>query len=244
MNLYYCCNNIEITFWEDKRNLITDQNAVGKILAVSSTIVTFFRELQLESTSATAVSINPPIPDLQQYINRFKEIGEEPTTFHSQPIITLAQMMQKNPDSITQNKGACNVTLADFDHDKPLAYVNCNNCNQRAHLHEKSKFVCLDHWDDYGVKCMYCVNTIIKDKDTTAKAIFFDEAMTDMLETTCEEMIMKRGYKDTKLIPDEIIALQGQHCQLQMTIKKDKSIAVNRAKNLFRIHQHLQKQRE
>ncbi|XP_076916234.1 uncharacterized protein LOC143575857 [Bidens hawaiensis] len=142
-------------------------------------------------------------------------------------------MMQKNPDSITQNKGACNVTLADFDHDKPLAYVNCNNCNQRAHLHEKSKFVCLDHWDDYGVKCMYCVNTIIKDKDTTAKAIFFDEAMTDMLETTCEEMIMKRGYKDTKLIPDEIIALQGQHCQLQMTIKKDKSIAVNRAKKFI-----------
>ncbi|MFS7993096.1 hypothetical protein Hanom_Chr12g01090071 [Helianthus anomalus] len=52
--------------------------------------------------------------------------------------------------------------------------------------------------------------------------------MTDMLGTTCEEMIIKQGYTDPKILPDPIIEKIGNHMTFNLTVK-DKIIVVNKA---------------
>ncbi|KAD5317243.1 hypothetical protein E3N88_17189 [Mikania micrantha] len=70
-------NNIEITLWGEKADAIGHDISLGNILAVTSALVTKFKGvLQLESTNATTIVVNPPIPQLQMYVDRFKELGE------------------------------------------------------------------------------------------------------------------------------------------------------------------------
>ncbi|KAD3640744.1 hypothetical protein E3N88_29967 [Mikania micrantha] len=63
-------NNIEITLWGEKADVIGHDISPGNILAITSALVTEFKGvLQLESTNATAIAVNPAIPELQMYLD-------------------------------------------------------------------------------------------------------------------------------------------------------------------------------
>ncbi|KAJ0719117.1 putative nucleic acid-binding protein [Helianthus annuus] len=74
----------------------------------------------------------------------------------------------------------------------------------------------------------YCVNASIIDATSFTDVVFFNDVMTDMLGTTCEEMIIKQGYTDPKILPDLIVEKIGNHMTFNLTVK-DKSIVVNKA---------------
>ncbi|MFS7914697.1 hypothetical protein Hanom_Chr02g00156551 [Helianthus anomalus] len=50
--------------------MIQTEDIIGKVFAITSTTVTYFNKLQ-ESTTSITIDINPPIPDLQTYVNRY-----------------------------------------------------------------------------------------------------------------------------------------------------------------------------
>ncbi|XP_076897725.1 uncharacterized protein LOC143551098 [Bidens hawaiensis] len=71
-------NIIEVTFWSGKLSEVEGDIPVGEIMAVTGTTVTKFTVphtsteiLQLESNEATTATINPPIPKIEAYKNRY-----------------------------------------------------------------------------------------------------------------------------------------------------------------------------
>ncbi|KAD4982584.1 hypothetical protein E3N88_19255 [Mikania micrantha] len=70
--VFATANNIEITLRGEKADAIGHDISPGNILAITFALVTEFRGvLQLESTNATAIAVNPAIPELQMYLDRF-----------------------------------------------------------------------------------------------------------------------------------------------------------------------------
>ncbi|KAD7116500.1 hypothetical protein E3N88_03768 [Mikania micrantha] len=89
----HSCNNIEITLWGEKAKHSSIEDARGSILAVTSTTVTEFKGvLQLESTSATTIEIDPAIPELPAYINRFKDLAVTTHQQTTEKYVTIAEL--------------------------------------------------------------------------------------------------------------------------------------------------------
>ncbi|KAD4384908.1 hypothetical protein E3N88_25076 [Mikania micrantha] len=101
--------------------------------------------LQLESTSATTISINPPIPDINVFANK------------------------------------------------------------------------------------YCVNAAVADETSSTNMVFFNEAMTSILNISCADMVIIHGHTDPKIIPTPLLSLRGIPMNLHITLKKDGTISVHKA---------------
>ncbi|KAK1419830.1 hypothetical protein QVD17_29195 [Tagetes erecta] len=69
-------NPLEITPWEEKRHLIPPEGTIGKAVVVTSTLVTQYNVMQLESTVSTTVEINPNFPELQSYLDKFSKLDD------------------------------------------------------------------------------------------------------------------------------------------------------------------------
>ncbi|KAJ0819892.1 putative nucleic acid-binding protein [Helianthus annuus] len=63
-------NRVEITLWPDKRHLIGPDVGPGNIVAITSTQVSKYSMMQLESTHLTEVAINPDTPQTVEYVSR------------------------------------------------------------------------------------------------------------------------------------------------------------------------------
>ncbi|MFS7981545.1 hypothetical protein Hanom_Chr10g00952251 [Helianthus anomalus] len=76
--------------------MIKTEDIIGKAFAITATVVTYFNKLQLESTTSTTIDINPPIPDLQTYMNRFQELVPLAEQRASLNHITIAELCPLN----------------------------------------------------------------------------------------------------------------------------------------------------
>ncbi|KAM0047963.1 putative nucleic acid-binding, replication factor A [Helianthus debilis subsp. tardiflorus] len=108
-------------------------------------------------------------------------------------------------------------------------YVQCSLCAKKLYQEKSDSihFVCEDD-ENPQPKYKYCVNTPIIDATSFTDVVFFNDVMNDMLGTTCEEMIIKQGYTDPKILLDPIVEKIGNHMTFNLTVK-DKSIVVNKA---------------
>ncbi|KAD3068217.1 hypothetical protein E3N88_36097 [Mikania micrantha] len=192
-------NIIEITLWGDKANLIEKRDSMGKILAITSTTVTQFKDkLQLESTTATTTDVNPSIPDLNTYIDRFKNLGE---TSHHQPrekMVTITEVKSIDIADNLQNRYKCVATVIDIQEHR--------------------------NW--------YCVNTMITDDNTNANAVFFNDSMNELLNISCHDLVITHNNRNPKILPEQISAISGIPLLLYFNLKKDGTIAINKAEKV------------
>ncbi|KAF5790425.1 hypothetical protein HanXRQr2_Chr09g0383091 [Helianthus annuus] len=73
--------------------MIETEDIIGKVFAITATMVTYFKKLQLESTTSTTIVINPPILDLQTYMNKFQELVPLTEQCASLYHITIAELL-------------------------------------------------------------------------------------------------------------------------------------------------------
>ncbi|KAL8241204.1 hypothetical protein R6Q59_014559 [Mikania micrantha] len=225
-------NIIEITLWGDKANLIEKRDSMGKILAITSTTVTQFKDkLQLESTTATTTDVNPSIPDLNTYIDRFKNLGE---TSHHQPrekMITITEVKSIDIADNLQNRYKCVATVIDIQEHRNWYYVICSMCTKKVYP-QRNDFVCEDHGLFAEPKFMYCVNTTITDDNTNANAVFFNDSMNELLNISCHDLVITHNNRNPKILPEQISAISGIPLLLYFNFKKDGTIAINKAEKV------------
>ncbi|KAM0038144.1 putative nucleic acid-binding, replication factor A [Helianthus debilis subsp. tardiflorus] len=231
-------NVIEITFWTQTMFLYEKEKALGQLLAVTATMVTDFQQnLQLESTDATTAVLNPAIPELQSYIDKFSQLERSETVGQRKPVIPIAEIKAKC--RLVQTKYICKATVIEITPKRKWFYVTCPKCKGKGKVHlqraEIPRFVCEDDGHVPNPSFMYCVNTTIKDESDEAKAVFFNEAMEQMLQKSCYDMVIKDGHTDPEIIPADIYKMRGKTAVLDISMKQDfsmkqdSSMAVNKA---------------
>ncbi|KAD4178606.1 hypothetical protein E3N88_27197 [Mikania micrantha] len=103
-------------------------------------------------------------------------------------------------------------------------------CKSKAYP-QGDNFTCVDH-DIFGEPLfMYSVNTIISDGSSSIEAVFFNEAITNIIHTSCRDMVMLYGNKNPKVLPDTIRSITETSKLLHINMKKDRTIVVNRAED-------------
>ncbi|XP_035833876.1 uncharacterized protein LOC110927278 isoform X3 [Helianthus annuus] len=224
-------NVIEITFWMQTMFPYEKEKAVGQLLAVTATIVTTFQDnLQLESTDATTAVLNPPIPELQSYIYKFSKLERSETVGQRKPVLPIAEIKAKYRQDTTRTKFTCKATVTEITADRKWFYVTCPKCKGKVHLQraEIPRFVCEDDGHVPNPTFMYCVNTTIEDESDEAKAVFFNEAMEQMLEKSCYDMVVEDGHTDPETTLADIYKIRGKTAVLDISMKQDNSMAVNK----------------
>ncbi|MFS7955205.1 putative nucleic acid-binding, replication factor A [Helianthus anomalus] len=226
-------NTFEMTFWPDQSSTLPDHVKKGDILAITSAAVTNFEgNYQLESTPATTVTVNPTTADTANYITRLKNLPTKALAQLDKNIVTITQLnAEKNKDRKTRGRFTCLAKIKAIPDNRAWFYAPCPNpkCTKKLHLltEPTTKFVCEDDDNIEQPKVMYCVNAIITDDIQDASVVFFDEAMTTLLNITCEEMITVHKYHDKREIPDKMYSVINTQKLMNVTIKPDRTIAVN-----------------
>ncbi|KAD3338354.1 hypothetical protein E3N88_33875 [Mikania micrantha] len=222
-------NPLEITLWGDKANLIQREDAIGNVIAVTATIVTEYNVIQLESTVTTTVELNPAIPQLQFYIDRFKSLPNLEGADMTLQTLTISQIEERcNNNQLRRGKYLCNAFISTIHEYRGWFHVKCGDCGGKTDI-EEGTFVCADHNMTKEPVFLYSMNTIIKDDTSTIEASFFDESMKALTGITCKEMVITKGNKNAKQAPHELKALIGIPLLLTINIKANGTVGVDNA---------------
>ncbi|KAD4178868.1 hypothetical protein E3N88_27459 [Mikania micrantha] len=183
--------------------------------------------LQLESTSATTISINPPIPDINVFANKFKHL--KTPTFHSQEkSVTIEELLKITIEERKHTQFTCLATITNIFNYRTWYYALCSECTKKVYP-EEHNLVCEDHGTIIEPKYMYCVNAAVADETSSTNMVFFNEAMTSILNISCADMVIIHGHTDPKIIPTPLLSLRGIPMNLHITLKKDGTISVHKA---------------
>ncbi|XP_035844710.1 uncharacterized protein LOC110938089 isoform X3 [Helianthus annuus] len=224
-------NEIEVTLWDEKADMIQTEDIIGKVFAITATTVTYFNKLQLESTTSTTIDINPPIPDLQTYVNRFQELMPLAEQRASLNHITIADLKKKIYNKTAQQGHyTCTATITEIDNLRTWFYVKCPKCGKRAYP-EKDRFVCLDDDIEEEPIFMYCLNAKITDNTDSTEVVFYNEALNGIVKVSCRDMVINLGNRNPKVFRDKITSAKGIPKLLHIAVRNDNSIAVNKAEN-------------
>ncbi|KAJ0510174.1 putative nucleic acid-binding, replication factor A [Helianthus annuus] len=104
-------------------------------------------------------------------------------------------------DQIQRTKFTHKAIVTEITEDRKWFYVTCLKCKGKVHIQraEIPRFVCKYDGHVPNPSFMYCVNTTIEDESDKAKAVFFNEAIEQMLEKSCYNMVVKDGHTIRKL---------------------------------------------
>ncbi|XP_076887723.1 uncharacterized protein LOC143537952 [Bidens hawaiensis] len=190
--------------------------------------------LQLTSTSATHIYVDPNIEQAKAIAAKFQ--GENTAIERSMSgnkdnesernRATLAELLEKIPKHHTGTRFTCIASITKINKRRSWYYKGCTECLKK--LKPRGDIMaCADHGDILKPRYMYCVNVTITDDTKSASAIFFDEAMTSLLQTECINMVVDQGYKDPNIIPEPLHSMirQTRIFQLELAIPIFKSSA-------------------
>ncbi|XP_035829943.1 uncharacterized protein LOC110944434 [Helianthus annuus] len=189
--------------------MIETEDIIGKVFAITATMVTYFKKLQLESTTSTTIVINPPIPDLQTYVKRFQELVPLAEQRASLNHITIAELKKKIYNKTAQQGHyTCTARITEIDESRTWFYVKCPKCGKTSFA-EKDRYVCLD--DDIEeeeepifkyelvlIDLRYCLNAKITDNTDSIEAVFYNEALNDIVKLSCRDMVFHMAESSSR----------------------------------------------
>ncbi|KAK9069945.1 hypothetical protein SSX86_010343 [Deinandra increscens subsp. villosa] len=194
-------------------------------------------KLQLESTSATTIEIEPPVEDYRESMQELKRIPKARTIVYGQQtdkdirdnITTLQNVVSMNPDTIDNYRFACKAAIKEFHGYKKWYRRKCPNSDCDDTLRPEEDYLLCKHCGriDNPVYT-YCVNGTLDDGTATLAVVFFDNAMTQAIGIDCETMVLRNGYEDPKVIPSPILSLAGQEKIYSFSMHKNKDASIQR----------------
>ncbi|XP_076916724.1 replication protein A 70 kDa DNA-binding subunit B-like [Bidens hawaiensis] len=226
--------SVRVTLWPEIRKTF-DQSVVENtdapvVVAITSTKVgnlILDGDMQLSSTPATAVFVNPPIPELLDLKKRYRQLNYPApaiTSVTTYPTMTVAEAMDLFNNQTTRQQVECVATIKDIiaGENKAWYYKSCNLCKNKAFKIEattstkgkeitasKDFYRCATHEVVNRYILRYCASVILKDATGNTTATFFDEPMAALLGESCEEMMKKEGYPTAKKCPTTFRKLIG-----------------------------------
>ncbi|KAI7751175.1 hypothetical protein M8C21_027787 [Ambrosia artemisiifolia] len=220
-------NEIEVTLWVEKAELIKTENIIGQIFVITAAIV-------IEFNTQTTTRVNNFVYCFLQSVNPRTSTSHAqmpPLAACQMPLnhITIAELKDKiKKKAVQHGQFTCTANITTMFEYRGWFYANCPKCPKRVCL-DDDQFVCLDDDIDEEPLFMYCLNAIVKDDTDEIEVVFFNEVLTDVMETSCRDMVLARGNKNPKVLPEDISSKKGQPKLLHIAVKKDGKIVVNKA---------------
>ncbi|KAM0054438.1 putative nucleic acid-binding, replication factor A [Helianthus debilis subsp. tardiflorus] len=213
-------NFIEATLWEQIAFSFDREAALQKPQPVIIAMTYDERTLQLGSTNATTIVINPAIADLENVVTRFGMIRDRPRTYPSTSTsimsseedenrITLEQLLQKSPKENKRIKFTCNASIKEIDSSRKWFYKSCSECRKKV-LPKEEKFACPDHGEIKSPRFMYAVNATIADDTTSVAVVLFNDVMTSLLGMDCHDMVVEEDNPSPHILPTPLRAIRGK----------------------------------
>ncbi|KAI3825080.1 hypothetical protein L1987_06556 [Smallanthus sonchifolius] len=187
---------IEATLWEQIAFSFDREAALLKpqpmIIALTSMKVTDYRGLlQLGSTNATTVTVNPNIEELDDIIDRFDILNGHSSTYPTTSTsaiseevdtnrLTLEELLQKTSDNNVKNKFTCLASIKEIETSQTWFYQSCTECKMRV-IPKEERFACPDHGEIKSPRYMCCVNATITDETTSIPVVLFNDVMRIIL---------------------------------------------------------------
>ncbi|KAK9072459.1 hypothetical protein SSX86_008893 [Deinandra increscens subsp. villosa] len=194
-------------------------------------------KLQLESTSATTIEVEPPVEAYRESMQKLKRMPKTRNIVYGQQaakdirdnITTLQNVVSMNPDSIDNYRFACKAAIKEFHGYRKWYRRKCSNSDCDDTLRPEEDYLLCKHCGriDNPVYT-YCVNGTLDDGTATLSVVFFDNAMTQAIGIDCETMVLKNGYEDPKVIPNPIRSLAGQQKIYSFSMHKNKDASIQR----------------
>ncbi|KAL8236043.1 hypothetical protein R6Q59_017124 [Mikania micrantha] len=164
-------------------------------------------------------------------IQRFKHL-KTPTFQTPEKRITVEELLNINHVEHMQTYFTCLASITEVFAYRTWYYALCSDCTKKVYP-EGRNIVCEDHGSIIEPNYMYCVNTPVADETSTTNMVFFNEAMTSILNIKCAEMVINHGYTDPKTIPTPILFIRGIPKILHIALKRDGTICVHKAVDTF-----------
>ncbi|KAK9053646.1 hypothetical protein SSX86_024720 [Deinandra increscens subsp. villosa] len=191
----------EIVALVDTKALAATDRVV--IVALSSVkVVDFGGNMELESTAATRVTVNPDIKIANEMAQSFqlplatdaRRIRYTPKT-SERDRMTFASLYQEDMNKIHGEKYSCEATITDIIAGRPWFFVRCIPCKRTIML-AQGGYTCPRHGES-GLKYRYYVNCTLEDTTGRAHAAIFDEGITTMLDSAVSMPTTKKVILST-----------------------------------------------
>ncbi|KAK9050005.1 hypothetical protein SSX86_031026 [Deinandra increscens subsp. villosa] len=210
---------IVVALWREIAALVdvdalaaTDKPVIVALASVK--VIDFHGDMQLESTAATRVEINPDIEMAHELAARYHMAppADAPRVTFTPQISdrerrTLAAIYQDDVRGLFDIMCTCEATVTEITKDRSWYFVRCLAC-KRTILPQGNTYTCPRH-GTASLKYRYSVNCVIEDGTGKAYVTVFDEPMTTMLGTRCYDMITREGYFDAAKTPDPLLVIRG-----------------------------------
>ncbi|KAK9067683.1 hypothetical protein SSX86_011794 [Deinandra increscens subsp. villosa] len=211
---------IVVTLWEEIGSRVdvealnaTDNHVIAAITGLRVTKP--LGELQLQSTGATVVHINPHIEIARTIAARFGPIEantppktvifiEKPSERKRRPIASL-----QNEEASILGKEAYTIegSITSLETGRPWYYPACPKCSKRVPL-SSEEYTCVP-CEQTDIKYMYCITATISDGTGSLTATLFGNAVASLVGLSCYDMIKEHGHTDDSQMPDILHSVKG-----------------------------------
>ncbi|GJU16749.1 nucleic acid-binding, OB-fold protein [Tanacetum coccineum] len=192
------------------------------IIAVSSCRVSKYRDVQLDTTSATFYYINPHTKEAADAYKMFKEKYElnPPLQVHRYRYVdpeqeknrnrqTLHTLLQQDLTSFKGIRFTCEAMITNLNKNRSWNYVSCSQCN-KASTKRSGVYVCEDHEKQDPSTYRYNFKATVTDATATAEFTFFTEAGEKITGHPCSHLMEKFETTDKTQLPVEMVNIIGK----------------------------------
>ncbi|KAK9070869.1 hypothetical protein SSX86_009437 [Deinandra increscens subsp. villosa] len=212
----------------DKQQL--EEAELPTLIALTSVKVTdFMGTLQLQSTPATYLYINPVSPVIDLLLDRLRDREDAPEDGQAIALppaavagdkITVAELQQMDRDMLNARTVIVEGTIVELHISKGWFYNACTSCPSPA---KKSgdQWACASDGRFPAPRPTYCIGATIADHTGSIKTTLFDEAASLLIGKECSELIVTDGYTDPAVIPEPVQAARGKRKAFHLELQRD-----------------------
>ncbi|PWA60434.1 nucleic acid-binding, OB-fold protein [Artemisia annua] len=220
-------NSLEVTLWGDLAEHFPKEgiDALEKpiIIAVTSCRVSrYYNSLQLSATPATYYYINPQIPQLEQYLNEYRnlhnirpplQIVKHPFQDKDQEKIRnrfpLAILMKEDPHTHIGVRFTCEAWITSINTAREWYYISCDTCINKVE-DNAGTYECKIHGQVTSPHYRYNFKVYITDGTETAMLTCFTPKANYLIGTDCNTLVKSLKHPDPKEFPQKINEIIGK----------------------------------
>ncbi|KAK9079367.1 hypothetical protein SSX86_001038 [Deinandra increscens subsp. villosa] len=106
------------------------------------------------------------------------------------------------------NRYTCKARIKEIEEYRGWFNQKCPECLGKTYK-EMGEYLCIENHNIPAPKYLYSLNAIIMDDSSTMAVVLFDNAMKELIEVGCNELVLKEGYSDPKKSRPQIVSIIG-----------------------------------
>ncbi|KAJ0545382.1 putative nucleic acid-binding, replication factor A [Helianthus annuus] len=205
----------------NRRNIETA--ASPAIVAFTSLKVNDQNDLQLQSTNATYVFVNPHHLEAELLKEMWQNQEPHHPALQIMPdnYVPIADLLQLQTTEIEGRTFNIKAEITETETTKGWSYTACPKCNQSV-LQVNTQWFCTRDAMQEKANTMYRIFVTLSDNTERIKAVIFDHAGRQLLGLTCEELAEKEDPINTLyslMAKEALMSIQLQHDKRMRTLK-------------------------